>query len=98
MAIINSNNLNQVPCNYTTFLLNFHSLVAEDGSCYYRMNLKDWFLNPHPLRQEGVLDGVLRGMVYHNSMMVDGLFSTDVIQRFMTNSFIQILKSLINHN
>jgi len=53
-------------------------LVAEDGSCYYRMNLKDWFRNPHPLRQQGVLDGVLRGMVYHNSMMVDGSFSTDL--------------------
>ena len=63
------------------FFLSASSLVAEDGSCYFRMNLKDWFLNSHALRQHGVLDGAIRGMVYHNSMTVDGKFSTDVMQR-----------------
>ena len=60
------------------FMVDVRSLVAEDGTCYYRMNLKDWFRNSHALRQPGILDGALRGMVYHNSMVVDKYFSSDV--------------------
>ena len=68
------------------------SLVSEDGTCYYRMNLRDWFKNSHSLIQRGVLDGLIRGMVNRNSMLVDRFFSTDVdINNFLAVTFWPVL-------
>lgn len=42
--------------------VHLNSLIGEDGSLRVEM-MRNWFDNPHYLRQYGAMDSVLRGLI-----------------------------------
>jgi hypothetical protein len=65
--------------NYSFELFHFLccSLVEEDGKVRVEL-MRNWFNNPSLLRQAGILDAVLRGMIDQWPQKVDEWMSEDV--------------------
>ena len=59
------------------FLFVYLSLVEEDGTVRVEL-MRNWFDNPHLLRQPGVLDAVLRGLIDQWPQDMDEWVSEDV--------------------
>ena len=54
-----------------------YSLVAEDGTVRVEL-MRHWFDNPHLLRQAGLMDAVLRGLVDQWPQNIDEWVSEEV--------------------
>lgn len=55
----------------------FHSLIAADGSVRVEL-MRNWFDNPHLLRQPGQMDAVIRGLIDEWPQNMDEWVSEDV--------------------
>lgn len=69
--------------------LTISSLVEEDGTVRVEL-MRNWFDNPHLLRQPGVLDAILRGLIDQWPQDMDEWVTEDVtnhlFQRYQTLS------------
>lgn len=56
----------------------YYSLVDESWSTYSKLQLRDWFNNPHALLRDEALDSTLRGLVMSYPQASDKQFVHDV--------------------
>ncbi len=73
----------------------FHSLIAADGSVRVEL-MRNWFDNPHLLRQPGQMDAVIRGLIDEWPQNMDEWVSEDVtnhlFQRYWWKLFLFLSK------